>query len=123
MLFVAPLWQWRGLGTALVSSVLNELHRSGERILRSRYHLGNDLSLAWHRKFGFVEEPDLSLAQLYYHCAHHELRRREKTGDLTESERARLCTELERWHKQVEELRRIGDVQGIETVMPSLLDY
>ena len=60
MLLVRPRWQRRGLATALLSWSLGELHLQGDTILRSRYHLANEASRAWHRKLGFAQEPDLS---------------------------------------------------------------
>ena len=83
ILFVAPEWQRMGVATALVSSVIDRLHDSGHSTLTSRYNLGNDASRAWHRKFGFVEDPDPFLAESYYRHAEHELWRREKPGNLT----------------------------------------
>jgi GNAT superfamily N-acetyltransferase len=120
MLLVRPRWHRRGLATALVSWSLDELHRNGEVILRSRYHLANEPSRAWHRKFGFVEEPDLRLARLYLRCAQQELWRLEKVGGLGEAERRRLIEEREKWERQVVELERIADEQGIEAVSPIL---
>lgn len=58
MLFVRPRWQRRGLAAALVSWSLRELLAHGEATLRSRYLLANEPSRAWHRHFGFTEEPD-----------------------------------------------------------------
>lgn len=58
MLFIRPRWQRRGLATALVSWSLGELLALGETALRSRYHLGNEPSRAWHHRFGFTLEPD-----------------------------------------------------------------
>jgi GNAT superfamily N-acetyltransferase len=61
MLFVRRTWQRRGLATALVSWSLQELLARGERVLRSRYHLANEASRAWHRRFGFAWEQDPGL--------------------------------------------------------------
>jgi len=120
LLFVSPDCQRRGLATALVSASINELHQRGEPRLLTRYHVGNEQSRAWHRKFGFVEEPDLMLARLYLAVARHELRRREKMGDLTPSEREALLSERERWRAQVDELEKVADEQGFEAAMPGL---
>jgi GNAT superfamily N-acetyltransferase len=121
MLFVRPRWQRRGLATALVCWSLDSLHRRGEVILRSRYHLANEPSQAWHRKFGFAEEPDLLLAQLYLRCARQELRRKEKMGGLGEEERRGLLLKEEACERLVEELERIATEQGMEAVSPTLL--
>jgi len=120
LLFVRPAWQQHGLATALVSWALNALHQAGKPLLRSCYRLGNDQSVAWHRRFGFVEEPDLLLAQLYYRCAAHELWRREQLGALTPSERQRLTADAERWRTLMEELDSIAEAHGLEAAAPTL---
>lgn len=109
MLFVIPEWQRKGLGTALVSAAINELYRAGMKTLESRYLLGNEASQDWHHKFGFVDEPDLFLAELYYRHARYELWRREKIGNLTEAEREALSSEVNRWKVRVDELERIAE--------------
>lgn len=118
LLFVRPLWQRHGVATALVASALNALHAAGERTLASAYDLANEPSRFWHRKFGFVEEPDLFLAQRYARHARHELRRREKIGDLTEQEREALQKECDYWGARVEELEVIAERDGLAAVMP-----
>jgi GNAT superfamily N-acetyltransferase len=61
ILFVVPRWQRRGVGTALVRWSLGELRAQGETTLRSRYHLANEPSRAWHHRFGFTLEPGSQL--------------------------------------------------------------
>lgn len=117
-LFVRPGWQRRGLATALVSAVVNELHGAGESVLQSCYRLGNDESVAWHRRFGFVEEPDLRIAQLHLTCAQHELWRREKIGDLADGEHGRLAAECARLRTLIDELEAIEDQFGFDAVSP-----
>jgi len=119
VLFVRPPWQRSGLATALVSWALNQLHREAIAVLRSRYHLANEASRAWHRAFGFVEEPDLHLAELYYRSAVHELARLEKKGDLSEADHERLKAEKETWKRRVEKLEAIAREKGREAVCPS----
>jgi hypothetical protein len=82
----------------------------------SRYHIGNDASRRWHQRFGFIEEPDLQRAQLYCTAARQELWRRERMGNLTPEERARLQAELDAWQAQVNELEQRADEQGYEAV-------
>ncbi|MCP5107494.1 MAG: GNAT family N-acetyltransferase [bacterium] len=107
MLFVGPDRQRKGVAAALVSTAINQLYRNGSESLKSHYHLGNEASRAWHQEFGFKEEVDFLLVQrLYYHAA-HELRRREKIGSLTETERRKLTAEIKRWKVQLDELERI----------------
>jgi len=109
ILFVTPEWQRRGVATALVSSVVDRLHDSGRGFLKSRYNLGNHASRAWHRTFGFVEDSDLFLAQVYHRHAEHELCRREKLGNLTREERNKLMLEVDRWRVQADELAAVAD--------------
>lgn len=118
LLFVAPQWQRRGLATALVSAAINELHELGEKTLTSRYHIGNEQSMAWHQRFGFVEEPDLRRARLYLQQARVELWRREKIGRLTAEERAKLTVDVARWEDEVKKLEHIEGQQGFEAVHP-----
>jgi len=106
MLFVIPEWQRKGVATALVSTAINELYRTGMKRLESRYLLGNNESQAWHHKFGFVDKPDFFLAEFYYRHAKYELWRREKIGNLTETAREMLSSEVERWKAQADELRK-----------------
>jgi RimJ/RimL family protein N-acetyltransferase len=120
LLFVAPQWQRRGLATAMVSAAINELHDLGEKILTSRYHIGNEESMTWHRRFGFVEKPDLRRANLYLQQARVELWRREKIGGLTTEERTTLAAEVARWEADVEELERIKGEEGFDAVHPMM---
>lgn len=117
-LFVRREWRRRGLATALVASAVNELHHAGESALQSCYRLGNEESAAWHRRFGFVEEPDLRIAQLYLTCAHHELWRHEKMGTLTNDHRKKLNAECERLRRRVNELQALEEELGFEAVSP-----
>jgi len=114
LLFVHPAWQGRGTATALLADAVNHLHFQGAGRLLSRYHIGNDASRRWHQRFGFVEEPDLQRARLYCAAARQELWRRERLGDLTPKERARLQAELDVWQAQVDELEQIADERGYE---------
>jgi len=118
LLFVAPQWQRRGLATAMVSAAINELHELGEETLTSRYHIGNEQSMVWHQRFGFVEAPDLERARLYLQRAKVELWRREKIGHLTAEQRVELTADVARWEAEVEKLERIEDQQGFEAVHP-----
>lgn len=118
LLFVDPNSQRRGVATALVSSSLNELHALGEHSLTSKYHIGNEQSLAWHQKFGFIEEPDLIRSRLLRCKADHELWRREQIGDLSLDERERLAADVARWEAEVKRLERIEDEEGFEAVYP-----
>lgn len=120
LLFVAPQWQRRGLAAAMVSAAVNELHDLGEKTLTSKYHIGNEQSLAWHQRFGFVEEPDLRRARLYLQQARVEIWRREKIGGLTVEEHAKLTADVGRWKAVVENLERIEDQQGFGAVHPMM---
>lgn len=118
LLFVHPDWQGRRLATALVSDAVNHLHLYGERHLMSRYHIGNDASRRWHQQFGFIEEPDLQRARLYWRATQSELRRRAQLNDLTNAERACLEAEREYWQAQVDTLEQVAKTRGFEAVCP-----
>jgi len=73
VIFVAAHWQRRGVASALAATAVNALVEFGSiRTFVSRYHLGNEVSRAWHHRFGFVEEPDLLVARLRYRAASDE---------------------------------------------------
>lgn len=120
LLFVVPGRQRRGLATALVSDAAEGLFRHGFRRFESRYHLGNEASRAWHLRFGFVDEPDLFLAESMLHHVRHEIWRREKLGAFVPDERASLEAELERWRAQVGTLESRARREGMEAVVPLL---
>jgi GNAT superfamily N-acetyltransferase len=99
ILFIRRRWQRYGLGTALVSAVMNELADLGEQTLGSAYNVANAPSIAWHRKLGFEEVPDLFLARARGAAARHELQRRERIGGLTEQEQQALEAEVTHWDR------------------------
>ena len=120
ILFIRPRWQRKGLATALVSTAMNALFESGETVLNSAFDLANENSRVWHEKFGFVELPDLMLAQSRATAAGHELWRREKIGNLTEQERVALENECAMRESDVEELEAIAERDGFDAVSPVL---
>ncbi len=123
ILFVRRDYQQRGLATALVTAAVNRLHKMGAKKLSSAYRLCNEASARWHRDFGFVEEPDLSLAQLLLRCVQHELWRREQMGDLRDSERAILEKQEQRLEEIVQTLEEIAEREGLEAVYPALRSF
>jgi RimJ/RimL family protein N-acetyltransferase len=118
LLFVRPARQRQGVATAMVSAVMNALFAQGETMLGSSYHPANAASVAWHQKFGFVEEPDFMLAQSRYYFAHNELHRREALGDLSAEERETLERECREWEARWKELETLLKREGIEAVSP-----
>jgi RimJ/RimL family protein N-acetyltransferase len=108
MIFVKPVWHRRGLATALAAAALTALHeQGGYRTLVSRYHLGNEPSRAWHHRFGFVDEPDLRLAQLHLRAAICELRRLRELHQLTAHAKRRLNRERSCWQKEADRLETL----------------
>ena len=75
ILFVHPKHQRKGIGNALVSSVLNDLHKLWEKTFWSEHHISNEISASWHRKFGFTEVPDLMTLQYRRRYYKHEIYR------------------------------------------------
>ena len=118
LLFIRPQWQRQGLATALVSAVLGRLHDEGAQHLTSRYLLANEASRAWHWSFGFVDEPDLWVAQAYHRCARHAVWRAEQIGDVDEAERVRLEEAALWWSREVERLERLADEEGFDALLP-----
>jgi GNAT superfamily N-acetyltransferase len=114
LLFVRPEAHRTGLATAAVTDCVNALHAAGELLLTSAYHVGNDASVAWHTRFGFVEEPDLDLACARLRCARHaaELCR----GDA--DERMAREAEVARLEALVDELTEREKSDGWESVRP-----
>jgi RimJ/RimL family protein N-acetyltransferase len=80
ILFVRPQFQGKGIGTALVSSVINDLYAAGENCFWSEYHICNRQSANWHRKFGFTEEPDIMTAKFRFRFLQKEVWRNEQFG-------------------------------------------
>jgi len=117
LLFIHPRWQRQGLATALVSAVLGRLHDDGVEHLTSRYLLANEASRAWHRSFGFVDEPDLWVAQAHHRCSRHAVWRAAQVGDVDECERAQLEEAALRWSQEVERLERIAEEEGYDAVL------
>jgi GNAT superfamily N-acetyltransferase len=117
-LFVRREWQRRGLGTALVAGAMSELHKVGARFLRSAHHIANEASAEWHRRFGFVEEPDLFVAKLRYNWARHEIFRKKRLGDL--SDIYHLESECHTLLDQVKALEMVAERDGYEAVVPIL---
>lgn len=135
LLMVRRGWQRCELATALVAAVMNDLHAAGERTLRSAYHIATAESAAWHRRFGFVEEPDLFLAKLRWRAAQHELRREQRLQraqriqgaqrlqdvQVTDWEKlGRLESECRETKAQVSALEQQAEREGYEAVMPLL---
>ena len=104
MLFIRPRWHRRGLATALVGASMNALHAQGEPDMGSAYDLANLPSRAWHEQFGFVEQPDYTLAHARAAAARHELWRRREIGGLSDAEQAALQAEAEHWERLADAL-------------------
>jgi GNAT superfamily N-acetyltransferase len=94
MLFVHPKHQRSNIAAALVARVMDGLNGLGETTLWSERHVANEASAWWHRKFGFVEEPELGTAALLRNHYARELRRHEQAGDLPESLRLKTLLAL-----------------------------
>ena len=118
ILMVRPKQQRKGVATALVSQVVNALLASGEVHLRSRAHLANEASVAWHRKFGFSEEPDLHLARLRMRHSIAELERLKEISQATPTHEK----ETQRLRHVVKQLELRAQREGIETVSPLMAD-
>ncbi len=93
ILFVRPKQQNKGIGTALVSNVLNDLSKIGEKTFWSERHICNEQSAAWHAKFGFVEEPDMMTARFRRSYLRREVWRNESLGNSQKLEKLNFLLE------------------------------
>lgn len=118
LLFVRHTWRRRGLGTSLVAAAMNQLYEEGVQTLRSAYHVANEPSAAWHRSFGFTEEPDLFLAKLRLQAIQHDLCRRKKLGKLEGIDE--IEASYREMKARVESLEGVAASAGYEAVMPLL---
>lgn len=117
LLMVKPGFRRRGIARALVSAAIRKLREHGEgENLRSAHHAANEESTAWHRSFGFEEEPDLFLARMRRMFYAREASRFPEACE----EHARLEALYEEWGRRVEKLEEIADREGYEAVVPVL---
>jgi RimJ/RimL family protein N-acetyltransferase len=109
VLMIAPAWQRRGLASMLLGATLAALSSGKIARLVSRWHLANEPSISWHQKVGFIEEPDLFNARLYYRAAQSELWRLGQLGQLTPDRRAAILDKEKRWKREAERLQAFLD--------------
>jgi GNAT superfamily N-acetyltransferase len=102
LLLVKPSHQRTGIATQMVATAINSLYADGIRDLRSGYHICNNLSRAWHHKFGFEDIPEYFYCKLKSAWYRHQIWRWEKLGVIEQLEDLR--TEKERWDRLVQEL-------------------
>ncbi len=119
LLFVRPRWHRLGLATALAQSAMNALYALGEPVLDSGHVVANAASAEWHRRFGFLELPDLSRAKEEAACARHELRRKAEET-LTSGELRALAARAAHWKREVAALEAVAERDGYEAVSPIL---
>jgi GNAT superfamily N-acetyltransferase len=105
-LFVHPEFGRQGWATALVRQVAHKLLKKGIKRLRSCVLLANAPSLAWHKRFGFAELPDLWIADYRWHTYAYDLARRRRLKLGTDEELERLADEAEHWRAEAERLRQ-----------------
>ena len=101
LLFIAPAWQRRGVGTALMTEAVNLLPAAGHAVLVTGYALGNLASEAFYHRFGFVDAPSETVAQKRLRYYEQELRRH-APGELSAAETTRLTGERDHWLALVE---------------------
>lgn len=90
LLFVAPMWQQKGVASAMVQTAMNALRQEGHRYLRSQYDLGNHESRAWHERLGFQPEPDWQVYRLLAREAESLVSHHEQRADLSSAELKKL---------------------------------
>ena len=94
--------QRQGIGTSMVTRILNALASIKVAWLYSRYFLANEWSRKWHHHFGFHDQPDVFVTRLYYRHAQHELFRQEKLGQVSDVELLRLESIVHKWEDVLE---------------------
>lgn len=107
ILFVDPKYQRKGIGTILVSEVINDLNRNGEKTFWSEHHICNELSRRWHEKFGFVEVTDIMTAKFRRNYFRSEVWRNEQLGNREKIAELKLLQKAA--EKVVEELEKIRE--------------
>ncbi len=110
-LFVSRARQRGGIATALMNAVVNALLAAGETSLYSHCHLGNEPSMAWHARFGFLELPDAWIAGARYRHYGYELERHQRLGDLSVEQLATLTQQVDHWNA---EWRRLTELERQE---------
>lgn len=107
ILFVHPNHQRSGIGTALVSIVLNELMKISEKLFWSEYHICNEQSRNWHEKLGFAEVPDIMTLRLRRNYLKNQIWRNEQLGDFDKIEKLKpLLMKSEKILKILEKIEK-----------------
>lgn len=108
LVFVVPAWQRRGLADALVTRAAERFAELGEVRLFSSAMIGNDPSLAWHRRFGFREIPHFLVAAHRAEVYRYEHERQARLGRLDADDLERLEAEAGRWEEEHRRLRELA---------------
>ncbi len=120
LLMVRPRLHRLGIASALVTAIARSLAALGETELFTCYRLANEGSVAFHHGYGFIDEPDLRLAIDRRDHAEGELRRRLRSGLVSDEERARLEARLRLRQGEVASFESIARQEGQEAVTPLL---
>jgi GNAT superfamily N-acetyltransferase len=101
-IFVAPAYQRLGLATRLLTVSAKSLLEQGYEELHSRCNLGNEASMAWHAKCGFVEVPEELPAGHRANIYSQEAERQERLNLPTAKEMRALA---DHWRNERDRLR------------------
>lgn len=107
-IFVAPSHQRRGLATRLLYDTLQCLASRSEKELHSRCNLGNDASMAWHLRCGFIEMPSQWAAGHRANIYRQEAERHELLGLPTAAAMRELA---DHWADERERLEDKGTIE------------
>jgi GNAT superfamily N-acetyltransferase len=80
LLYVRPQFQRKGMATAMVAWGINALIESNFQALFSTYHICNEESRLWHRRFGFQDIYDSYYIRFKLAWLNQEIWRREQLG-------------------------------------------
>jgi len=109
LVFTDPAVQRRGLAGALLARAVDALPEDVGHVFSS-VRLANAPSLAWHRRWGFLEVPNLQVLRMRAQHFGEELRRHRELGHASEEELTRLDREAEYWIGRCKALREsVGD--------------
>lgn len=106
-IFVSPKYGRNGLATLMTNHVVNNLLEKGETKLVSYALLANDVSLAWHRHFGFQEVPDLWVASSRWQAYAQQLDLHAQAKDLTDRELEELIERTAFWKAEQDRLKQL----------------